>query len=98
MPNHITGFIRRDAVPLGTFTKYTWHITNIIHVKQIFETDLMPLEITKSFIQNKDGTFEPYISGKDENEVYRKTNNTPLIRPVELKTFLKVGMYKFPFN
>lgn len=41
LPNFTTGFVRRDAVPLGTFTKYTWHITNIIHVKQIFETPLV---------------------------------------------------------
>jgi len=38
LPNFTTAFVRRDALPLGTFTKYTWHITNIIHVKQIFDT------------------------------------------------------------
>jgi hypothetical protein len=45
LPNFTTGFVRRDAVPLGTFTKYTWHITNIIHVKQIFETPLVSIFI-----------------------------------------------------
>ena len=38
LPNFTTGFIRKDALPLGTFTKYTWHIINILHVKQIFDT------------------------------------------------------------
>ena len=38
LPNSTTGFVRKDALPLGTFTKYTWHITNILHVKQIFDT------------------------------------------------------------
>lgn len=38
LPNSTTGFIRKDALPLGTFIKYTWHITNILHVKQIFDT------------------------------------------------------------
>lgn len=38
LPNFTTGFVRKDALPLGTFTKYTWHITNILHVKQIFDT------------------------------------------------------------
>ncbi|XP_069698610.1 uncharacterized protein C2orf42 [Periplaneta americana] len=91
LPNFTTGFVRRDAVPLGTFTKYTWHITNIIHVKQIFETPLMPLEITRSFVENRDGTFEPFQRRKDENEAFRKTDSQPLIKPLELKTFLKVG-------
>lgn len=31
-------FVRRDALPLGTFSKYTWQITNILQVKQIFDT------------------------------------------------------------
>lgn len=38
LPNSTTGFVRKDALPLGTFTKYTWQITNILHVKQIFDT------------------------------------------------------------
>ena len=38
LPNYTTGFVRRDALPLGIFTKYTWHIVNILHVKQIFDT------------------------------------------------------------
>ena len=38
LPNFTTAFVRKDALPLGTFTKYTWHITNILHVKQIFDT------------------------------------------------------------
>lgn len=33
-----TAFVRKDALPLGTFSKYTWHITNILQVKQIFDT------------------------------------------------------------
>ncbi|XP_042657346.1 uncharacterized protein C2orf42 homolog isoform X2 [Tyto alba] len=31
-------FVRKDALPLGTFSKYTWHITNVLQVKQIFDT------------------------------------------------------------
>ncbi|XP_063228338.1 uncharacterized protein C2orf42 [Bacillus rossius redtenbacheri] len=91
LPNFISGCVRKNAVPLGTFTTYTWHITNIIHLKQIFETPLVPLEITRSFVENHDGTFAPYNRQKDENEIFRKVNNQPLIKPLELKTFLKVG-------
>lgn len=58
LPNSTTAFVRKDALPLGTFSKYTWHITNILQVKQILDTPEMPLEITRSFIQNRDGTYE----------------------------------------
>jgi hypothetical protein len=51
----------------------------------------MPLEITRSFVENRDGTYEPFHRRKDENEAFRKTDSQPLIKPLELKTFLKVG-------
>uniref|UniRef100_G3RE13 Chromosome 2 open reading frame 42 n=1 Tax=Gorilla gorilla gorilla TaxID=9595 RepID=G3RE13_GORGO len=38
LPNSTTAFVRKDALPLGTFSKYTWHITNILQVKQILDT------------------------------------------------------------
>ena len=34
----LKAFVRKDALPLGTFSKYTWHITNILQVKQILDT------------------------------------------------------------
>ncbi|XP_037090818.1 uncharacterized protein C2orf42-like [Pollicipes pollicipes] len=37
LPNEVTSFARTDTPPLGTFTKYTWQITNILHVKSIFD-------------------------------------------------------------
>ncbi|KAF4518043.1 hypothetical protein B566_EDAN009276 [Ephemera danica] len=89
LPNFTTGFVRKDALPLGTFTKYTWHITNVIHVKRIFDTPL--LQLTRSFVENRDGTYEHFQHRDDERELFRKTENAPLIRPLELKTFLKVG-------
>lgn len=47
LPNSTTAFVRKDALPLGTFTKYTWSITNVLHVKQIFDTPHLPLEISR---------------------------------------------------
>lgn len=35
---YLKAFVRKDALPLGTFSKYTWHITNILQVKQILDT------------------------------------------------------------
>ncbi|KAL7981278.1 hypothetical protein Chor_002174 [Crotalus horridus] len=95
LPNSTTAFVRKDALPLGTFSKYTWHITNILQVKQIFDTVEMPLEITRSFIQNRDGTYEPFRCPKVEvesiAETYGRLEKQPVLRPLELKTFLKVG-------
>ncbi|ELU13840.1 hypothetical protein CAPTEDRAFT_18678 [Capitella teleta] len=90
LPNSTTGFIRKDALPLGTFTKYTWHITNILHVKQIFDTPGMPLRITRSFVENRDGTFDSYEPPLLQTSNDGTKNITP-IRPFELKTYLKVG-------
>ncbi|XP_060643467.2 uncharacterized protein C2orf42 homolog [Anolis sagrei] len=96
LPNSTTAFVRKDALPLGTFSKYTWHITNILQVKQIFDTLQMPLEITRSFIQNRDGSYEPFKCPKVEvesiPEAYgRMEKQQPVLRPLEVKTFLKVG-------
>ncbi|XP_063301660.1 uncharacterized protein C2orf42 homolog isoform X2 [Pelobates fuscus] len=94
LPNSTTAFVRKDALPLGTFTKYTWLITNILHVKQIFDTPEMPLEITRSFVQNRDGTYElfkcPKVEVESIAETYGRIEKQP-IRPLELKTFMKVG-------
>ncbi|GIY31863.1 uncharacterized protein C2orf42 homolog [Caerostris darwini] len=95
LPNSVVGFCIKDSLPMGVFSKYTWEFTNILHVKRIFDTPEVPLEITRSFIENRDGTYVPYQPLKDEEEDlaqnYRKTLNNHLIKPLELKTFLKVG-------
>ena len=95
LPNSTTAFVRKDGVPLGTFTKYTWEITNILHVKSIFDTPLILLEITRSFIQNADGGYELYNQEEIEMERFKKTVNNALIKPQQLKTFLKVGECNF---
>ncbi|KZC12187.1 Uncharacterized protein C2orf42 [Dufourea novaeangliae] len=53
--------------------------------------DGVPLEITRSFVQNADGTYELYKREETEIDRYKKTNNNALIKPLELKTYLKVG-------
>ncbi|KAL4232424.1 hypothetical protein ACF0H5_009991 [Mactra antiquata] len=88
LPNFTTAFVRKDALPLGTFTKYTWHITNILHVKTIFDTPEMPLEVTRNFVENRDSTYDLYEIPRVED--CGDKNQMP-IRPFELKTFLKVG-------
>ncbi|XP_033106752.1 uncharacterized protein C2orf42-like [Anneissia japonica] len=95
LPNSTTAFIRKDALPLGTFSKYTWHITSILHVKSIFDTPEMPLDITRSFVQDRDGKYLLYVTPKVEVETiaesFRKADGQVAIKPCELKTYLKVG-------
>lgn len=94
LPNATTAFVRKDALPLGTFTKYTWSISNVLHVKQIFDTPAVQLEITRTFVENKDGGFSVYSVAAGEGGTGDQAYiNLPgkKIKAHELKTFLKVG-------
>ncbi|XP_056108937.1 uncharacterized protein C2orf42 homolog isoform X2 [Rhinichthys klamathensis goyatoka] len=97
LPNYTTTFVRDDALPLGSFSKYTWHITNLMQVKRIFDTPELPLELTQSFVKNSDGSYSLYRcrethpdSGSDTSH-HSRTNKPLAIRPLELRTFLRVG-------
>lgn len=89
LPNSTLVFVKRDSLPLGTFTKYTWHITNIMLVKKIFETTLVPLKISRSFIRNIDDTYDVFEHETYDNIPLDKSH--PPIQPNDLKTYLKVG-------
>lgn len=89
LPNFTQVEIRRDKPPFGTFVKYIWHIINIFHVKQIFETPLVSLEITQTFSKNKDGTYSVNTDKSYDLDGF-STGFVP-IKPLELKTYLKVG-------
>lgn len=89
IPNSTVVFVKRDSPPMGTFTKYSWHITNIMLVKKIFETPLVPLKVSRSFIKNTDNTYDAF-----EHERYdsiRTDKSHKPIQPNDLKTYLKVG-------
>ncbi|XP_056313047.1 uncharacterized protein C2orf42 homolog isoform X2 [Danio aesculapii] len=97
LPNYTTTFVRNDALPLGSFSKYTWHITNLMHVKRIFDTPELPLELTQSFVKNSDGSYSlyrcretPLDPGSDTSH-HSRINKPLAIRPLELRTFLRVG-------
>ncbi|XP_030623695.1 uncharacterized protein C2orf42 homolog [Chanos chanos] len=98
LPNSTTTFVRKDALPLGSFSKYTWHITNLMQVKRIFDTPELPLELTQSFVRNSDGTCSPFHCQELSPELASdtgqpRTDRPQTIKPLELRTFLKVGMY-----
>ena len=89
LPNTTSAFVRKDSVPLGIFTKYTWRITSVLFVKRIFDTALMPLEIIRSFVENKDGTYTLFQNKKATSLL--KESKWPPIKPLEFRTYLKVG-------
>ncbi|XP_016385222.1 uncharacterized protein C2orf42 homolog [Sinocyclocheilus rhinocerous] len=98
LPNYTTTFVRNDALPLGSFSKYTWHITNLMHVKRIFDTPELPFELTQSFVKNSDGSYSPYRFRETPPDPasdtchHSRTNKPLAIRPLELRTFLRVGL------
>ena len=52
----------------------------------------MSLDITRSFVENKDGTYEYYDKNKsDSSHQYSNNGKNLPIRPFQLNTYLKVG-------
>jgi len=93
LPNNVVAFVRRDALPLGTFTKYTWNISSLRHVQQIFDTPQVSLATVKVFVMNVDGTYCLAPANAETNDVDRFSNlpGKLRIKAHELKTFLRVG-------
>ncbi|KAM6984936.1 uncharacterized protein C2orf42 homolog [Aplochiton taeniatus] len=99
LPNTTTALVRSDCLPLGSFPQYTWHITNVMQVKRIFDTPELPLELTQSFVKNMDGSYSPFCCPElnpdpaEAHESYGRGERPQAIRPLELRTFLKVGTF-----
>ena len=58
--------------------------------------DQLPLELTQSFVRNIDGSYSPFRCPDPpcESEAVAmgyRTDKPQVIRPLELRTFLKVG-------
>ncbi|KAK6641715.1 hypothetical protein RUM44_013430 [Polyplax serrata] len=91
LPTNVTTFIRKDSIPMGMFTKYTWSLTNIMHVRYVFDTPHMPLKIFQAFMKDKDGSFVPSWENLQISLDEMKTNH-PLLKPAQYKTFIRVGL------
>ncbi|KAK9532297.1 hypothetical protein VZT92_009687 [Zoarces viviparus] len=95
LPNFTTAFERNDGLPLGSFSKYTWHITSLMQVKRIFDSSELPLELFQSFVKNADGSYSsfrcPEPPPEPEPPEGHRTDRPQAIRPMELRTFLKAG-------
>ncbi|KAL0965317.1 hypothetical protein UPYG_G00279690 [Umbra pygmaea] len=93
LPNTTSAFVRNDELPHGTFCKYTWQITNLMQVKRIFDTPELPLELTQSFVKNSDGSYSPFSCPPPHPpDGYSRPDRPQAIRPLELRTFLTVGL------
>ncbi|KAM9307301.1 uncharacterized protein C2orf42 homolog isoform 2-T2 [Pholidichthys leucotaenia] len=95
LPTFTTPFVRNDKLPQGSFYKYTWHITSQMQVKHIFDTPELPLEFSQSFVKNADGSYShfrcPEPPPEPELPEGHRASRPQAIRPMELRTFLKVG-------
>ncbi|KAI3362108.1 hypothetical protein L3Q82_012437, partial [Scortum barcoo] len=95
LPNFTTAFVRNDGLPLGSFSKYSWHITNVMQVKRIFDTPELALELSQSFVKNVDGSYSRFRCPEPPPEPELpdgfRTDRQQAIRPMELRTFLKAG-------
>lgn len=50
----LSAFVRDDGLPLASVPKYTWHITNLMQVKHIFDTpevNMVPLSLLAEQLQ-----------------------------------------------
>ena len=56
MSDDVLTFERRDAVPLGRFSKHTWRLTSLSQVRSVFENPFIKLESTRTFVPSADGT------------------------------------------
>ena len=95
LPNLTESFVRTEYPPLGRYTRYTWHLTNIFHLKKVFDTPTVSLEISRKFTKQAN-SFQFVESKEFATEVdfpLKSTSRKVMVKPTaaEYKTFLKVG-------
>ena len=99
LPNSTESF-ERTVPPISRYTRYTWHLTNIFHLKKVFDTPSVGLEISRRFAKHP--TNGSYSLIKSQDSLFNESSisdykppdikhNRKIIKPVEYKTFLKVG-------
>ena len=94
LPNSTISIVRHQP-PRGKFTKYTWLLTNVLHVKQVFDTSLVLLEVSRKFSKSEDGTYQYEKQSIDQLRTLSNGGLLPkkpkigkLIKPLEWKTFV----------
>ena len=88
------------SLPHHKLTKYTYHIYNLNHLKSIFNTPFISLQSTRSFLVNRNGTYQAFQPPESPLQTSSSSCRGPntsssqqplLIRPHEFRTVLRVG-------
>ena len=45
LPNSTQAYVRSSAPPYGTFTRHVWRFVNLHHVKRVFDTEALQLQL-----------------------------------------------------
>ena len=56
LPDSTTTFVRDKSgnPPFGRFTRFSWALTSIFHVKRVFDVEgLIQLDVTREFVRSK---------------------------------------------
>ena len=80
------------SLPNFKLTRYSWFIYNLSHLKSIFNTSYVSLQATRSFLLNRNGTYQAFQP--PESVLVPRTSGSsqqPHIRPHEFRTVLLVG-------
>jgi len=77
--------------------KYSWSIYNLAHLKLIFNNSLASISTSRSFIANRNGTYQSYEPQDNPMSQSRGSNSSgsskqPMIRPHDFRTVLRVGV------
>ncbi len=104
LPNSTQSIVRSEKPPLGSFTKYTWLLTNIFQLKKVFDTPQVALDVSRKFTRNPDGSYVYQAIKTPLNEIdgdeikflsqspnAKRHRQIKQSRSIEYKTFLKVG-------
>ena len=59
----------------------------------------MQLELTRSFVENQDGTFDLFVPKNiDTSGAGPDCSGLPTLKPLELQTYMMIGMGYFSFK
>ncbi|KAA0194026.1 hypothetical protein HAZT_HAZT006933 [Hyalella azteca] len=88
-----TSVPHNDPSVLTRQTRYTWNLFNLTHVKNVFSTPEVPLQVTRSFLLNRNGTYQYYEPSLETQNLptSRSSSSQPFIKPQEYRTVIKVG-------
>ncbi|XP_067939869.1 uncharacterized protein C2orf42 homolog isoform X2 [Watersipora subatra] len=96
LPSQTCTVIRTHLPPLGTYTQFTWFLTELSHVRKVFDCPEVSLHVSKYYDKTSDGNYT--LSATPRVQVDSSTLSQQVDEPRvvtaghhEYKTFLRVG-------